>query len=294
MNVTPSLLFEGPPQETVWGETFAWECELLGAVLRDPSIYRGLRDLVAPEDFSTSIHERLFEAFPKVMGANGSIDRNAVPAALGVYAWDAEGGVDAWLDRLQADRPVSADADQRARDIHATANRRRKRPEPIDIDTAAWCHRQAALLARLAERPDPLSQQIDWPNLIEEVLYVGRSQTGGVVRKMELVFEHLVKLLADLNAPRRNRWRVEIEAFRMRVVYEAKPSMRQLIDLDAAWRRGVADAAADLTEFAIRLPRDLPEACPFTFEDLTTDTLTVAALLEKLAASGDMTSTDTP
>lgn len=294
MNVTPSLLFEGPQQQAAWGETFARERELLGALVRDPSIYQGLRDLVAPEDFSAGIHERLFEAVPAIVDHAGSIDRSAVPAALGTYAWDAEGGVDSWLDRLEAERAVAAEVSQRARDIHANAERRRKRPEPIDIDTAAWCHDQAALLARLAERSDPLSRQVDWQNIIEELLYVGRSQTGGVVRKMELVFEHLVKLLADPNAPSRNRWRVEIDAFRLRIGYEAKPSMRQLIDLDAAWRKGVSDAASDLTEFAIRLPRDLPEACPFTFEDLTTDTLTVAALLEKLAASGDMTSTDTP
>lgn len=294
MSLTPTLVFDNPEQPATWGTTFAWERELLGAVLQNPVIYRDLRCLVAPEDFSVSIHERLFEALPKVIGADGAIDRSAVPAQLGVYAWDADGGVPAWMDRLQAERIVDSDVPQRARAIHAGAERRRSRPYPIDIDTVAWCHQQAARLACLAERSDPLSQQVEWHDVIEEILHLGRSQTGGVVRKMELVFEHLIKLMADPNAPSRNRWRIEIEAFRMRIAHEAKPSMRQLIDLDAAWLKGIADAAADLSDYAVSLPRDLPGSCPFTFEDLTTEAMTVAALLEKLAATGDMSTPAKP
>ena len=293
MSLKPSVFIERlrPPP---WGETFAWECELLGALVDDPSLFEGVRHLVAPEDFSIGLHERLFEALPKITGPDGSVDRGAIPAALGHYAWDAEGGVDAWLDRLLAGRADAADVTRRASDIHANAELRREQPELIDSDTTTWCHQQVALLARLAERSDPLSRQIDWQNIIEELLYVGRSQVSGVVRKMELVFEHLVKLLSDPNAPSRNRWRIEIDAFLLRIAHEAKPSMRQVIDLNAAWRRGVSDAAADLAEYAIRLPRDLPQDCPFLYEDLTAGTQSVAALLEKLAATGDMKAIQQP
>ncbi|WP_342150017.1 DUF29 family protein [Methylorubrum sp. SB2] len=294
MSNSSSVLIEDTQTLPTWGEALVWERELLAAVLSNPSAYDGLRDLVAPEDFAVSLHERLFEAIPKSLGSDGRIDRRALRAALGVYAWDAEGGIDTWLDRLQIARPVGSDPARRARDIHAFAERRRSQPDAIEIDTAAWCHQQAALLVRLAERSDPLSRQIDWPDLIEELLYVGRSQTGGVVRKMELLFEHLLKLLADPDAPSRNRWRVEIAAFRKRLQEEAKPSTRRVIDLDAAWQRGMTAAAGDLAEYAARLPRNLPQTCPFTFEELTTEALTVAALLEKLAATGDMTATERP
>jgi Domain of unknown function DUF29/DnaB-like helicase N terminal domain len=291
MSLKPSVVIERVRPPT-WGETLAWERELLGAVLDDPSLFAGVRHLVAPEDFSLGLHERLFEAMPRIAGSDGLIDRRAIPAALGNYAWDADGGVDAWLDRLLDRRADAADVTRLARDIHENAELRRERPELIDSDTVAWCHQQVALLARLAERTDSLSRQIDWQNIIEELLYVGRSQVSGVVRKMELVFEHLVKLLSDPNAPSRNRWRIEIDAFLLRITHEAKPSMRQLIDLNAAWRRGVSDAAASLSEFAIRVPRDLPQECPFSYEDLTTGTLPVAGLLEKLAGTVDMKPTE--
>lgn len=291
MSLKPSVFIERVRPPT-WGETFAWERELLGAVLDDSSLFAGVRPLVAPEDFSIGLHERLFEAIPKIVQADGAIDRRAIPDALGHYAWDAEGGIDAWLDRLLAERAPASDAMRNARDIHAHAELRREQLELIDSDTVAWCHQQVALLARLAERSDPLSQQIDWQNIVQELLYVGRSQVSGVVRKMELVFEHLVKLLSDPNAPSRNHWRIEIDAFLVRISHEAKPSMRRLIDLNAAWRRGVSDAAASLSEFAIRVPRDLPQACPFSYEDLTMGTLRVADLLEKLAGTVDMKPTE--
>ncbi|WP_267426446.1 DUF29 family protein [Methylobacterium sp. GC_Met_2] len=291
MSLKPSVFIERVRPPT-WGETFAWERELLGALLDDPSLFESVRHLVASEDFSIGLHERLFEAMPKIAGSDDSIDRNAVPAALGNYAWDAEGGVEAWLDRLLAGRADAAAATQRARDIHETAELRRERPELIDSDTVAWCHQQVALLARLAERSDPLSRQIDWQCIIEELLYVGRSQVSGVVRKMELVFEHLVKLLSDPNAPSRDRWRIEIDAFLLRITREAKPSMRRVIDLNAAWRRGVSDAATSLADYAIRVPRDLPQDCPFSYEDLTAGRLPVAGLLEKLAGTGDMKPTE--
>ncbi|MEE7503718.1 DUF29 family protein [Methylobacterium mesophilicum] len=291
MSLKPSVVIERVRPAT-WGETFARERGLLGALLHDSSLFAGVRPLVAPDDFSIGLHERLFEAMPKIVEADGAIDRDAIPDALGTYAWDAEGGIDAWLDRLLAERAPASDAIRNALDIHADAELRREQPELIDSDTVAWCHQQVALLAQLAERSDPLSQQIDWQNIVQELLYVGRSQVSGVVRKMELVFEHLVKLLSDPNAPSRNHWRIEIDAFLLRVSHEAKPSMRRLIDLNAAWRRGVSDAAASLSQHAIRVPRDLPQECPFSYEDLTTGTLPVAGLLEKLAGTVDMKPTE--
>ena len=291
MSLKPSVVIERVRPPT-WGETFARERELLGAVLHDSSLFAGIRPLVAPEDFSIGLHERLFEAMPTIVGADGGIDRSAIPDALGTYAWDAEDGIDAWLDRLLAERAPASDAMRNARDIHANAELRREQPELIDGDTVAWCHQQVTLLARIAERSDPLSQQIDWQNIVQELLYVGRSQVSGVVRKMELVFEHLVKLLSDPNAPSRNHWRIEIDAFLLRISHEAKPSMRRLIDLNAAWRRGVSDAAASLSEYAIRVPRDLPQECPFSYEELTAGTLPVAGLLEKLAGTVDMKPTE--
>ncbi|WP_375456670.1 DUF29 family protein [uncultured Methylobacterium sp.] len=294
MGFTPPLLIENDPRPSVWGQVHAWELGLLGAILDDPSIFLRVRDLVSSEDFSTGLHSRLFEVFERADGHGGCADRSAIANRLGVYAWDAEDGVPAYLDRLI---DVRAPADQSAflaSEIHAVAAVRREAPEPVDVDSVAWSHRQADLLMRLAEQPDALSRQVDWQSIIAEVLYVGRSQTGGVVRKMELVFEHLLKALSDPDAPSRNRWRIEIRAWVTRIGHEATPSMRRLIDLDAAWRRGCLDAGADLAEYGARLPRSVPDTCPFTFDELTRRAPTFDALLEKLAASIDITPTEKP
>ncbi len=288
MGFTPPLPVESRPELLAWGDALARERGLLGAVLCDPSLYAQVRRLVAAEDFSTAIHERLFDAFDRFAAHDWTVDRDGVAAELGVYAWDAEDGVPAYLDRLIAVRAMPAEVAHHAREIHALAEARRVAPEPIEVDTVTWSHHQATLLARLAERSDEVSRAVDWQSVIEEILYVGRSQTGGVARKIELVFEHLLKLLSDPDAPSRNRWRIEIDAWQERIVHESSPSMRQLIDLDAAWRRGRSAAAIDLAEYGVRLPRDLPETCPFTFDELTAGTLTLAGLLEKLAASGDI------
>ena len=110
MSLKPSRRVESPPEPPTWGEAFAWERELLGTVLSDPSAYEAVRTLIGPGDFSSGLHERLFEALPKLKGPNGSTDLGAVHAALGDYAWDAEGGIDLWLAGLLAERVSGAEA----------------------------------------------------------------------------------------------------------------------------------------------------------------------------------------
>ncbi len=91
-------------------------------------------------------------------------------------------------------------------------------------DVVAWSHRQARRLGELAARTDDLSREVDWDNLIDEVLSVGRSQTAGVARKIELVLAHLLKILSDPDAPSRRHWRHEIDdVWRLR----SEPSSRR-------------------------------------------------------------------
>lgn len=293
MGFTPPLPTETLPP-LVWGRVHAGERALLGAIITDATLFPRVRDLVSSEDFSTGIHSRLFEVFEQDAGTTGRADRETIRERVGAYAWDVEGGVPAYLDRLAALGAAPDQVERLAREIHAVAAARRTVPEPIDVDPVAWSHRQAELLSRLADRPDALSCQVDWQSIIAEVLFVGRSQTSGVVRKMELIFEHLLKALSDPDAPSRNRWRIEVRAWVVSIGREATPSMRRLIDLDAAWQKGRLDAAADLADYGARLPRTLPDTCPFSFDELTQRTPTFDALLEKLAASSDITPTDKP
>jgi hypothetical protein len=90
-------------------------------------------------------------------------------------------------------------------------------------DIVAWSHLQAELLAQLADRTDERSREVDWENVIEEVLSVGRSQVRGVARKIELVLAHLLKAVSDPDAPSRRGWRHEIDTWRNRLQSEFTP-----------------------------------------------------------------------
>jgi hypothetical protein len=52
-------------------------------------------------------------------------------------------------------------------------------PTSYDDHVVAWSEQQVAALRILAARPD-LSNAVDWPNLIEEVACLGRSEWTGV------------------------------------------------------------------------------------------------------------------
>lgn len=281
MGFTPPLAKTVHPDHPVWGNVAMRERSLLGALLHDSTTVPQVLGIVRAEDFTTGLHERLFQALARRRQSPADVDLPSVASALGDYALDAEGGCEASLARLVEERAAPGDIGPFAVEIAAAAQMRRSRPETIDEDVAAWSHRQAELLTRLATRTDEISLSVDWGSLIEEVLHVGRSQTRGVQKKIVRIFEHLLKALSDPDAPSRLRWRIEIDAWTERLKREATPSMRQLIDLDAAWRQGRADAEADFAEYGVRLPRDIPMSCPFSFDDLVCGT-TTAVLLARL------------
>ena len=51
--------------------------------------------------------------------------------------------------------------------------------DEYDTDVLTWSERQAALLRRVAAG-EQINDQIDWPNIIEEVEAVGQSQVHAV------------------------------------------------------------------------------------------------------------------
>jgi len=147
-------------------------------------------------------------------------------------------------------------------------------------DALAWAEQQAELLGRVAAG-ERLNTMVDWPHVIEEVQEVGLSELCACQSLLQQAIMHLLKLWAWPGSPAASHWRVEAGTFLDDAARRFTPSMRQRLGLDglyAAARRRVAEMTDDAGE-----PRGLPEACPFTLEELLAGN--VAELVAGLSGS---------
>jgi len=149
-------------------------------------------------------------------------------------------------------------------------------------DALAWAEQQADLLRRLAAG-EAVNEAVDWPNVIEEVEDVGQSQLRACRSLLRQALVHLLKLHAWPGSLAAAHWREETGAFLIDAEDCFTPSMRQRIDLDELYdkarllARTAADASGD--------PRVLPEACPFSLDELLAKRPDVAALSAKLSGA---------
>lgn len=153
-------------------------------------------------------------------------------------------------------------------------------------DILVWSERQVALLRRLAAG-ERLNDAVDWPNVIEELEDVGRSQLTACESLLLQALVHLLKLHAWPGCRAADHWTSEVESFLSDARRRFTPSMRQRIDLpdlysDALYR--TKPRPLDGID-----PRPLPQACPYTLDDLLTRRPDVTDLVARLAhpASGD-------
>ena len=129
-----------------------------------------------------------------------------------------------------------------------------------DSDIAAWAAQQAALLRRQT------GNELDWQNLAEEIEAVGKSQENAVFSRLKLLCQHLLKWQYQhiLRSP---SWRSTIRVQRRDLarLFRKNPSLRQPFapaELPEAYAAGREDAIA---ETGIE---NLPDACPWTLEDI--------------------------
>lgn len=139
-------------------------------------------------------------------------------------------------------------------------------PSLYETDIVAWADQQVEALRRLAETAP--SNAVDWPNLIEEIESVGRSQLNGVERKLILILAHLLKVISAPDSPASRGWRSEIASHQRVVRRQFSNSMRQLIKLEGIWMDARQEAGDALTEWGDRVARGLPEKPPVTLDDL--------------------------
>lgn len=101
-----------------------------------------------------------------------------------------------------------------------------------DTDILLWSERQASLLRQHAAAIWPNEAPIDWPNIIEEIESVGRSERSALASHVRTIVEHLAKLQASPAAEPRAGWRQTVLRARAAIdaVLEESPSLRPSLD----------------------------------------------------------------
>ena len=150
-------------------------------------------------------------------------------------------------------------------------------------DVVTWSDQQVEALRELARRPE-LSNAIDWKNVIEEIETVGRSEWKGVESLFRNALAHLLKAASEPSSSSLDNWSAETDRFLIEARSDYRNSMRQLVDLDRAWRVAKQLAATDLKRYGISLPKELPDRCPFTLDELLDQGLTFEAALPNVMA----------
>jgi hypothetical protein len=138
-----------------------------------------------------------------------------------------------------------------------------------DQDVLLWSEQQATLLRRL-EAGERVNDAIDWPNLIEELQDVGRSELHAVESLLQQALMHLLKRRAWPASSAARPWQSDMEGFLGTARRTVTPSMRQRIDLGGLYRVALRQVQAD--DDASGAPCPLPDRCPYVLDDLLADT----------------------
>ena len=112
---------------------------------------------------------------------------------------------------------------------------------------------------------------------------MGRSEVGGVARRIELVFVHAMKIVSSPDPRLAQGWRREIDLHLDVLASSFAPSMRRLLSIDRLWANAAREAARELDEYGERLSRKLPRTSPMALDDLLSND--VDTLLRRLADS---------
>lgn len=134
-----------------------------------------------------------------------------------------------------------------------------------DTDFYAWTERQAELLR--AEE----FEEVDWDNLIEEIMAMGAAQRRELTSRLQVLIMHLLKWQYQPDL-RSKSWGYTIRDQRNELTYllEESPSLRTLLieRIAVAYPRAVKDALEE-TGF-LRSP--FPSTCPYTAEQILDET----------------------
>jgi hypothetical protein len=158
-----------------------------------------------------------------------------------------------------------------------------------EADICAWAEQQAAALRSLASRAD-LPNELDLPNVIEEIEDVGISQLRSVNSIMRLILSHIILIALRADADSIDHWTREVATFRGELMQFWQPSMRRRIDMDQIWHRAVEEATLKLSTYRaneITVDADdtsgrLGSISPFGIDDLCRETFEFRDLVDRL------------
>ena len=156
-------------------------------------------------------------------------------------------------------------------------------PVSYDEDFLAWSEQQAAALRDLAGRRG-LPNELDLEHVAEEIEDLGRAEFNAVKSYIRQILAHLIKAASESETGPALHWRKEIVAFHSALLDAFTPSMERKLDLDRLWRRAVKEAEAALEDEDTSLAPGLPRTCPFTLDDLLSESFDVRQARERLRA----------
>ncbi len=152
-----------------------------------------------------------------------------------------------------------------------------------DDDILLWSEQQAEIIRSLGQSRRNLPNEFDLENVAEEIASVGRSEMASVESFLRLLLLHLIKVVSVPDSPAVPHWREEARNFAADALTRFSPSMEQRVDLARAWRLACSQARASLLEHGDRSVR-LPEDCPFSIEELVSESLAIDPLVARLAS----------
>lgn len=147
-------------------------------------------------------------------------------------------------------------------------------------DVLVWSEQQADLLRRLADG-ELLNAVIDWPNVIEEIADLGRSELHACESLLEQALVHLLKLHGAPGHLARHHWEAELLAFLAGVRRRYAPSMDQRIDLPGLYDEALRQAGAALADAPVQ--PIWPGLCPYAVTDLLAHDADTLALVGRLS-----------
>ena len=133
-------------------------------------------------------------------------------------------------------------------------------------DVLAWSEHQADLLRRVG-RGERVND-IDWEQVAEEIADVGLSELNAVRSFLRLTMVHLMKIHGWPDSSAIGHWRGETVGFQAEAAERFAPSMRQKIEVEKLYGLALKQVARDT--YNNMPPRQLPDACPFTLDQLLT------------------------
>ena len=115
-----------------------------------------------------------------------------------------------------------------------------------NTDFVLWSERQADLLRRLA-RGERVNDQVDWPNIVEEIASLGRNDRRDLRSRILIVLDHLMRLEASPATAPRHGWQ--------RTLIEQRDAIQVLLDESPSLRREIAPMIAQALPKACELAR---------------------------------------